>query len=304
MDCYTTDTQKWLDQRFQITDEEGIYFAHQPIYGFRRGHCEPGLIVRYIITYQIMRALSHLEFSSLLDVGGAEGYKSALARSIFNVYVNSVDLSAEACARAKEIYNVDGEPVDINHLPYKDNEFDVVLCSETLEHVPDLQKATNELLRVCSKAVVITVPIEPKEVVEKNIRERVPHAHIHSLDKNSFDFVLSKGFKVISRSHHNPYLRIITHIADAIKIEKHNKSCPQFVVSVYNSILPLLRLFFGKNTAAMLIRLDDYISNFIPSYSGLTFIILKDDSCYSRIKKKKIGARKVIDFKVPYYYLQ
>lgn len=303
MDRYTTDTKKWLDQRFRKSDEEGIYRAHQPIYGFRRGHSEPGLIGRYIITYQIMRALSHLEFSSLLDVGGAEGYKSALARSMFNVRVRSVDLSAEACARAKEIFNVDGEPVDIHNLPYKDNEFDVVLCSETLEHVSDLQKATSELLRVCSKAAVVTVPHEPKEAIEKNIRESIPHAHIHSLDTDSFDFVIPRGFKVISRRHDSPYLKRIRRIVEAKKKEE-SKSYPPFVVSLYNYFLSILRFVLGRKSAGILVELDDFVSNLFPSYAGMSFIILKDDVCYSRNKKKKIRARQIIGFEVPYHYLR
>ena len=61
MDNYTTDTKDWLNDRFKATDEEGIYFAHQPIYGFRKGHSEPGIIIRYIITYQIMK----MEYNSL-----------------------------------------------------------------------------------------------------------------------------------------------------------------------------------------------------------------------------------------------
>ena len=251
---------------------------------------------------ELLKALSYLEFSSLLDVGGAEGYKSALARSIFNISVRSVDLSKEACARAKEIFDVDGEPIDIHQLPYNDNEFDVVLCSETLEHVPDLQKATNELIRVCRKAVVITVPHEPKEVIEQNIREKIPHAHIHSLDTNSFDFILPTNFKVISRRFHNPYLKMVAEMADAMKRET-SKNYPLFLLNIYNSCLPLFRLVFGRRLAGMLIKLDDYISNLIPSYSGMSFIILKDANCYSTHQKKHITTQQIINFKVPYHYL-
>ena len=39
MDTYTEDTKSWLDQRFREVDAEGVFLAHQPIYGFRRGHC-------------------------------------------------------------------------------------------------------------------------------------------------------------------------------------------------------------------------------------------------------------------------
>jgi hypothetical protein len=36
-----------------------------------------------------MKALSNFEFHSLLDVGGAEGYKAALAREIFDANVKN-----------------------------------------------------------------------------------------------------------------------------------------------------------------------------------------------------------------------
>ncbi len=294
--------KRWLDQRFKMTDEEDIYHAHQPIYGFRKGHSEPGTIVRYIITYQTMKALSHLKFTSLLDVGGAEGYKAALARSIFNVSVRSADLSEEACNRAKEIFDVDGEPVDVHQLPYNDNEFDVVLCNETLEHVPDLQIATNELMRVCSRAVIITVPHEPKEFIENNIRKNIPHSHIHSFDTDSLNSILPGDFKVISRRFLNPYCKLVAGIVDAMKIEK-SENYPQLLLNSYNFCLPLFRLVFGWRSAGMLIKLDDYISNLIPSYSGMSFILLKDENCYSTHQRKHIATQQIIDFKVPYHYL-
>lgn len=78
MDKYTQKTKKWLDGRFKQTDKNGIYKAHQPIYGFRKGPTDSSLVDKYICTYQIMKALAHLNFNSLLDVGGAEGYKSYL----------------------------------------------------------------------------------------------------------------------------------------------------------------------------------------------------------------------------------
>lgn len=171
MDQYTEKTKNWLNEQFRRSSSNGIYFAHQPIYGFRDTNCEAYVINRYIVTYNIIRALSHLKFESLLDVGGAEGYKAALVKSIFNSSVRNCDLSDEACNRAKEIFGVDGESVDIHNLPYEDNEYDVVLCSETLEHVSNLEIATKELIRVCKKAVIITVPHEPQEVINKNIRK-------------------------------------------------------------------------------------------------------------------------------------
>ncbi|MEM7019245.1 MAG: class I SAM-dependent methyltransferase [Pseudomonadota bacterium] len=301
MDDYTYDTKSWLDQRFKKVDKDGIYYAHQPIYGFRQGHSEPGMVERYMITYQITNALAHLNFSSLLDVGGAEGYKAALIRSLFDVNVRSVDLSGEACLRAKEIFDVDGEPVDIHKLPYQDGEFDVVLCSETLEHVANIEGATKELLRVCNKAVVITVPREPIEVVEQNIKDNVPHAHIHSLDTNSFDFALPELNDVIVRRFHNPFFQKLAGIADGMK-KTHVAERPRLLTNAYNAILPMLRYFFGIRTIGALIRFDDYFANTLPFYSGMIFILLKDPESYEAHPKKQVSVRQIMGFKVPLHY--
>ena len=48
MDEYTEKTKKWLDKRFKMCNKEGVYFAHQPIYGFGKGNYEPYLIPRYV----------------------------------------------------------------------------------------------------------------------------------------------------------------------------------------------------------------------------------------------------------------
>jgi SAM-dependent methyltransferase len=302
MNDYTTDTMQWLDQRFKLADENGIYVAHQPIYGFRQGHSEPGMVSRYMITYQIMRALSHLRFSSFLDVGGAEGYKSALVRTIFDAKVRSADLSAEACARAKEIFGVEGEPIDIHNLPYADDQFDVVLCSETLEHVPDIVKAAKELLRVSRKALVITVPREPVEAVEKNIRERIPHAHIHALDADSFDFLRPNSVRVITRKYHYYFLKFAAEIVDAVKSEEA-KDYPALIERVYSFLLPVFRFLFGRRSAGFLIWLDDFIANRLSSYGGMCFIILKDQDCYSEHPEKIVTAQQIINFNVPFHYL-
>ena len=44
------------------------------------------------------------------------------------------------------------------NLPYEDNSFDTVICSDVLEHLSDDKKALNDLMRVAKKKVIITVP--------------------------------------------------------------------------------------------------------------------------------------------------
>ncbi len=303
MNTYTQTIKKWLDERFKKTDEAGIYFAHQPIYGFRKGHSEYGVIVRYIITYQILRALSHFKFDSLLDVGGAEGYKAALIGSLLKKKVLSCDISSEACNRAKEIYNIDTRQVDINELPFDDNSFDVVLCSETLEHVPDFQQAVNELIRVCRKAVVITVPHEPETKIRRNIEKKIPHAHIHSLNVNSFNFTTQKVSGIYSRKMINPFFKVFYEIAEGIRREVTDKY-PKVFTDAYNAFVPLVISVFGKKAVDFLMRFDNAISRIVPLYSGITVVLVKDEKSYSKREVIKVTPSQTIDFEVPFHYLK
>lgn len=279
MDEYTKKTKAWLNERFKMCDEQGIYHAHQPIYGFQQGHCEQFqqfLLSRYVPTYEIMKALSHLEFSCLLDVGGAEGYKAALVREIFGVDVKNSDLSEQACKRAEEIFDINSDPVDIHSLPYKDNQFDVVLCSETLEHSADFHKAIDELLRVAAKSVIITVPHDPREAIENNIRKEKIHGHRWAFDINSFSFLEERGYSVFSKKMLSPY-----------------------------TYLHVFRRHFHKKMAlAFLMTLDEFVSKLLPTYTGILIVIIKNRRTMHRKKKGKVSAYRILNFSVPKYYLK
>jgi SAM-dependent methyltransferase len=306
MDQYTQKTKVWLDERFQKTDNDGIYYAHQPIYGFRKGHSEATLTERYLCTYQIMKALSHLRFDSLLDVGSAEGYTAYVAQKLFNVKVECTDLSEEACKRAEEIFGIKATPADIHELPYENNEFDVLFCSETLEHVTDLEKATNEMLRVAKKALVITIPHEPKETVNKDIERERPHSHLYSFNLTSFNFITEKyGFKVIPKKINSSWIRIPAAIIDGMPREYTDRMpIPKIFIDINNLFVSITQRLVGKRTAVVLLQMDGLLCKVLPYFNNILFLILKNESCYTDNMGVRISALDVIDTTVPYYYLQ
>jgi ubiquinone/menaquinone biosynthesis C-methylase UbiE len=62
--------------------------------------------------------------------------------------------------RIDEMPNAEYIHGSIEKLPFADGEFDTVVCTHTLEHIPDVHGALAELRRVASKQLVIVVPKE------------------------------------------------------------------------------------------------------------------------------------------------
>jgi ubiquinone/menaquinone biosynthesis C-methylase UbiE len=48
----------------------------------------------------------------------------------------------------------------IHKLPFKDKEFDSVICNHTLEHLLDLKTCVNELQRIARKEIIIVTPCQ------------------------------------------------------------------------------------------------------------------------------------------------
>jgi hypothetical protein len=154
MDSLTSRNREWLDQRFSI--DEGTYLAHQPIYGFGHGTTEGTHIRRICRTLNMFRSAIPLRPASILDVGGAEGYSMSLARHVLGCDVITSDLSINACQRAREFWGLRGAALDAADLPFADNTFDMVWCSEVIEHLAHPFQTLAELLRVARRYVLIT----------------------------------------------------------------------------------------------------------------------------------------------------
>ncbi len=109
----------------------------------------------------------------ILDIGCGPGrHVCGAYQHHENVTVIGADLSHSDLLQAKDRLNYHDKigahkggswglsVSDITSLPFKDEYFDLVICSEVMEHIPDEQKAISELLRILKPGnnLVITVP--------------------------------------------------------------------------------------------------------------------------------------------------
>jgi ubiquinone/menaquinone biosynthesis C-methylase UbiE len=285
MNEYTEASIAWLDRRYRACSSDGVYLAHQPIYGIQDPNSEPNLISRYLRTFWMLHSLASLRGCSLLDVGSSEGYQASLARELLGLRVTCCDLSAEACKRASEIYGLDAYQADATRLPFADGQFDLVTCSETLEHVPGYSEALRELLRVASRAIVITVPYEPEEEVEENKKKGIVQAHIHSFDLRSFDYVRNHGLSVISSRHISPYLHHVNQVVERVRMTGRPGG------------------FLATLLTAMFIRLDQYLVRLGNGYGSIRCIILQDSSAHLGNPVRRIKVAEILNHTVPHHLL-
>lgn len=100
-----------------------------------------------------------LRFESVLDVGCGEGsFLAELQKEFPAVKLSGIDVSSSAIAAAREL--VPGgvfEVVDILGKPLNEK-FDLVVCSEVLEHLSDDVAAIKNLRQMTSKYLLVSAP--------------------------------------------------------------------------------------------------------------------------------------------------
>jgi SAM-dependent methyltransferase len=107
--------------------------------------------------------------SRVLDVGCYDGYILARLADALPIQGIGVDIALNALQRAKQAVkqpNVSFVACDSVHLPFPNETFDAVVCSELLEHVPEYGRLLSELARVLRRNGLLyaTMPNSLKSV--------------------------------------------------------------------------------------------------------------------------------------------
>lgn len=144
----------------------------------------------------------------ILDIGCASGYVCAEIKNLFpKAKVTGIDASETFIKFAKKTHKgVDFLAADGHNMPFKDKTFDLIVCTEVLEHVVEPKKILAEAKRCLKNNGELIVSMDSGSFLFSLIwffwtklgRGKVwKDAHIHTFKGNSLKKMLeSVGFKI------------------------------------------------------------------------------------------------------------
>jgi ubiquinone/menaquinone biosynthesis C-methylase UbiE len=103
------------------------------------------------------RILADFVGPSVLEVGCGEGALAATMSRTATVTACDIVVRREVRDRCP---TVSFQEANVERLPFRDDEFDTVVSTHTLEHVRDVRRAIDELRRVARQRVIVVVPKE------------------------------------------------------------------------------------------------------------------------------------------------
>ncbi len=114
---------------------------------------------RLKIIFETLIEQSELKGKAFLDAGSGGGHFSQAAND-YGAKVVSLDVGLHLLRQVEERCNSKKTVGSVLGLPFKKNYFDVVLCTDVIEHTPDPLYAVRELSSVIKKGglLIITVP--------------------------------------------------------------------------------------------------------------------------------------------------
>lgn len=165
-----------------------------------RKHTHWNPIQRALIAYFywiVFRLLRKIKPNKILDVGCGEGFTlNKLRENKIGNYIEGVEYLQDAIDLGKKLYpEIKIKKGNIYSLPYINNQFDMVLCTEVLEHLDDPVKGLKEIIRVSKKYCLISVPNEPFFMLENLVRLKNVSRWGNDLDhRNHWSYFSFKKF--------------------------------------------------------------------------------------------------------------
>lgn len=157
--------------------------AEDKLYYFKRGHEDMARVRR------VLGFLRSVQMESLLDIGSGRGvFLLPFMKEFPWVNVTSADILPHRVQFLKDLSaggmdRLTAMQADITSMPVPEKSFDVVTLLEVLEHIPRVEKAVENAVKIARKHVVVTVPSKPDNNPE----------HIHLLTKEKLTALFTQS---------------------------------------------------------------------------------------------------------------
>lgn len=138
-------------------------------------HTSKNPIQQFLITNfykNLIELAKPLNPETILDAGCGEGFSlNKLAANKIGKKFEGIDGSKTALSLGGKLFpHLVFNYGSVYKLPYKDNFFDLVICTEVLEHLNNPKKVLHEIVRVSKKYAIISVPNEPLFMLSNFLR--------------------------------------------------------------------------------------------------------------------------------------
>lgn len=183
---------------------------------------ERWLVDNFMRTLQ--KAMPEARPRRILEVGVGEGHVSERAAAEHpNSWLVGIDLPHPGLSQRWSQRGVNGVFADVVHLPFEDAAFDLVLAIEVLEHLPDPAGALEEIARVASGSVILSVPLEPLWRIGNMVRGRYlsdwgnTPDHIQHWGRRSFVELVEAHLDVVAVRQPLPWTMVIAQARSSEK---------------------------------------------------------------------------------------
>ena len=151
----------------------------------------------------LVRLLRLREQEKLLDIGCGSGWLAARCRAA-GARVWAMDIAPAGVAAAQARFPEAGyfQVGDGYHLPFAPESFDVLVLSEVVEHLEDVERTLEEVHRVLRPGGRVLLSVPYRETIVQHLcihcnRFTPAHAHLHSFDEEKLGNCLKgRGLQV------------------------------------------------------------------------------------------------------------
>ena len=160
-------------------------------------------LVRFIHNQRLNKILKIIPKEKnlkILDAGCGEGQLLSRIAKIRGGELYGADATEVAIETArKKVAGVNFSLQNIDNLNYDDNFFDVVICTEVIEHISNYEKAIAELKRILKTGglLIMTFPNEPLAILFRLIFFRKPiiEDHVNSFSPKMMKKIVGLSLK-------------------------------------------------------------------------------------------------------------